>query len=273
MSDASPLQRRLASELRAARTAAGLAQAAMGRLVGVSQKTVSRIEDPADPRLPDRRELAAWLETADDEVRARLEILVDAAHVETQSWGSLRRSGHLQDVAAADEDVATRMRCYTSGFLPGLLQTDGYARALMPLVDPDGDHAAAVAARMQRQQRLYEDGHHFEFLMAEATLWWWPTDGVRAAQLDRLVSASTLPNVEIAVLPARRTGAPAWHDFIVWDGADVPTWVTVELLHARSRTADPELVALYQRLWKQLWSTAVHGDDALRLIRDSPAAT
>jgi hypothetical protein len=41
---------------------------------------------------------------------------------------------------------------------------------------------------------------------------------------------------------------PAWHDFIVWDGADVPSWVTIELLHARSRTADPDLVALYERL-------------------------
>lgn len=246
----------------------------MGHRVGVSQKTVSRIEDPADLRLPDRRELAAWLESAHEDVRARLEVLVDAAHVETQSWGSLRRSGHLQDIAAADEDVATRMRCYTSGFLPGLLQTDGYARALMPLVDPDGDHAAAVAGRMQRQQRLYEDGHHFEFLLAEQTLWWWPADGIAAAQLDRLISATTLPNVEIAVLPAHRSpGTPAWHDFIVWDGADVPSWVTVELLHARSRTADPDLVALYERQWKQLWSAALHGDDALRRIRNVPAAT
>lgn len=97
---------------------------------------------------------------------------------------------------------------------------------------------------------------------------------VAAAQLDRLISASTLPNVEIAVLSAHRApGAPAWHDFIVWDGADVPSWVTVELLHARSRTADPDLVALYERQWQQLWSAALHSDDALRRVRDSSPAT
>lgn len=240
--------------------------------VGTSQKTLSRIES-AD-RLPERELLRAWLTDVDDDTRARVLVLNDAAHVEAQSWSSLRRAGHLQGAANDDEEIATRIRCFTLGFVPGLLQTDDYARHLVPLVDPSGDHAAAVAARMQRQRRLFEPHRRFEFLLAEAALEWSPAETVMRAQRERLLSAATNENVTLAVVPSHRVGAPAWHEFILWDAPDIPSWVTAELAHARARTADPDLVTgIYEPMWDRLWDAALHGDDALTLIRATAAGS
>ncbi|MGH3984004.1 MAG: Scr1 family TA system antitoxin-like transcriptional regulator [Pseudonocardiaceae bacterium] len=65
---------------------------------------------------------------------------------------------------------------------------------------PDID--AAVRARMQRQEYLYDPGKHFRFLVTEAALRYLvcPPATLRA-QLDRLVVLSGLDTVELAVLP------------------------------------------------------------------------
>ena len=56
--------------------------------------------------------------------------------------------------------------------VPGLLQTAEYTRHVLAITDIHGwgDHAAAVAARMERQQILYKSARRFEFLLTEAAV-------------------------------------------------------------------------------------------------------
>lgn len=267
MAEPSRVRTRLGAELRGARTMVGLSQRDMETRCALSQTMVSRAER-GDTLLP-RDAVERWLvaTSAGGDARDRILALHEAAHVETRAWEDLREGGHIQAVAATDEEAAARMRCYVTTMIPGLLQTAEYTRQLMPLVDPGGDVAAAVAGRVARQQVLYAPDREFRFLLAEPALWWSPAEEVMPAQRDRLLSLSTLKSVDLAVLPAHRTGPMGWHDFILWESPSGQGWVTVEMVHGLARVADPEFVALYEAMWDRLWDAAASGDDAVGLIR------
>jgi transcriptional regulator with XRE-family HTH domain len=273
LAEPSRVRRQLGAELRKLRSLAGLSQRVLVEALVSSQAGVSRIEH--GETLPTREQVIAWLRTcgvaADQDVRDRVLGLADAAHGETRPWGDMVPVdvSHLQGVASEREQSATLIRNCQLTWLPGLLQTAEYARLVIEQTDPESerDTAAALAARLQRQQILFEKGRRFEFLIAESALLWAPEPGVVDAQRDRLLSLATRPTVEVAVLPVLRTGTPAWHSFIIFQAADESSFVTTELVHGGQEIADPEVVRRYVSLWDRLWRTAVTGDQALDFIR------
>jgi hypothetical protein len=125
-----------------------------------------------------------------------------------------------------------------------------------------------VAARVARQQVLYEPDREFAFLIAEAVLQW-PLGGqqVLAVQLDRIVSLARLDAVEIAVLPATVTHGAVWHNFILWDSDDEDPFVTAELVDGEHEVRQRDRVELYEVLWNRMWAAAAVGGDAVALIK------
>lgn len=269
--------RELGRKLRAQRKLAGLSQVQIARALEVSQSTVQRVE--AGAQLLGRAGVEQWLTTAggDDDARRAAHELLQAAHGGT--WTSTLATEpvpHLQGLAARRETEARRSCSWTPDLVPGLLQTAAYASATLAQMDPTGamDVAAGARARVERQQVLFESGHEFRFLLGEEALRWSPAPGVMAAQLNQLLTTATLPTVEVAVLPTRRHGTPAWHGFVYREPSDGgPAYVTLELVHAGPVVDDPEAVALYRELWATLWAAAVHGDDAAALVRATAADT
>jgi transcriptional regulator with XRE-family HTH domain len=267
------VRRQLGAELRKLRSLAGLSQRVLVDALGSSQAGVSRIEH--GEALPSREQVLTWLRACgvadDQDIPDRVLGLADAAHGETRRWDDLLPAGasHLQGVAGERERSAVLVRNCQLTWLPGLLQTAEYARLVIEQTDPDSerDTAAALAARIQRQQILFESGRRFEFLIAEAALLWEPGPDVMDAQRDRLLSLATLPSVEIAVLPARRTGTPAWHGFIEFQDGDGSSVVTTELVHGGQEITEPDAVRRYTTLWDRLWEAAATGADATDLIR------
>lgn len=273
LAEPSRVRRQLGAELRKLRSLAGLSQRVLVEALSSSQAGVSRIEH--GETLPTREQVIAWLRTCgvgdDPDVRDRVLGLADAAHGETRSWGDMvpADESHLQGVARERERSATLIRNCQLTWLPGLLQTAEYARLVIEQTDPgsERDTAAALAARLQRQQILFEKGRRFEFLIAESALLWAPEADVMAAQRDRMLSLATLPDVEIAILPLHRIGTPAWHSFIVFKAADGSSFVATELVHGGQEISDPDAVSRYTTLWDRLWRAAAQGDEALALIR------
>jgi transcriptional regulator with XRE-family HTH domain len=262
---------RLRAELVQLRMRAGIGGRPMGRAIGSSQGTVYRIEHgetlPSVPHV--RKWLDAVAEAGVDVDRARILDLTEAIHAEVRGWGELLdNDGHAQRDAATREAAATRIRNYQPTVIGGLLQTPEYARALFS-IGRTRDVGAAVAARLERQQRLYEPGRRFEFLIAENVLAW-PVGGpeVLAAQRDRVVSLAKLDTVTIGVVPAQSAVAAVWHNFVIWDVAGEPPAVTAELVDGEHEVRDPDRVALYEQVWDRLWGEAVFGEDAVALIRD-----
>jgi transcriptional regulator with XRE-family HTH domain len=108
------------------------------------------------------------------------------------------------------EGAASLIRAYEPQFIPGLLQTGDYARAILRSgavgggsdADKDEETERHVALRMERQSLLTrEDAPKFWVIMDE-TVFRRPVGAgpeVMRDQLDRLLEASELPNVTLQI--------------------------------------------------------------------------
>jgi len=270
----SPL-RRLGLALRGLRLDAGLTGQQLAGRAGLSQSTVSRIE--LGQAMPSMADIGAWGQAARASAGQLAEIraLAEAAAVETISWRRAARRGlpSLQrDVRDLEATAATLLN-FQPVIIPGLLQTAEYARQVVLSGYPGGhpDIGAAVAARMERQSILYDDAKSFEFVIAEAALRWRIGPPlVMLAQLDRIASLSTLPNVGIGIIP-QAAQADAWHIHgfaILDDRAEGAATVRVETLTTGLSISEPEDVERYRQAFALLREAAVTGDQARRLIRD-----
>ncbi|MFE5668627.1 helix-turn-helix domain-containing protein [Streptomyces niveus] len=103
------------------------------------------------------------------------------------------------------EAKATVRYEYAAGVIPGLLQTEGYAREVLQAARPrdDNDLAEQVAARLGRQDLLRgDDPPHYRAVLDESVLRRGGGDPKEwRIQLTHLVTVSQLPNVTIQVLP------------------------------------------------------------------------
>ncbi|GAA2442036.1 helix-turn-helix transcriptional regulator [Streptomyces macrosporus] len=104
------------------------------------------------------------------------------------------------------EGAANLIRGYEPHCVPGLLQIDGYARALLRTGFPNASEEEIdrrVALRMGRQCLLSKPDAPRLWIVMDETVLRRPVGGpeVMRAQLDRLLEAMTLPNVTLQVLP------------------------------------------------------------------------
>ncbi|MCZ0982029.1 helix-turn-helix transcriptional regulator [Streptomyces diastatochromogenes] len=108
------------------------------------------------------------------------------------------------------EGAASLIRAYEPQFVPGLLQTEAYARAILRSgavgggsdAGRDEDTERHVALRMERQSLLTRDDAPKFWVIMDETVFRRPVgDGpeVMRDQLDRLLEASELPNVTLQI--------------------------------------------------------------------------
>ena len=264
-------RRRLGRELRRIRDLAGVSGRELAQLLDISQSKVSRIESgTALPTLP---EVRAWAEAVDApaQVRELLSALTEAAHTDIRSWRTeLHDRPHLQNVIREVEATARTTRTFQQSVVPGLLQTAEYARQVFSMFQEvpytKEGLAAALAGRLDRQARLYDEGRDFRFLITEGALRWRPGGPqLLAAQIDRVATLSTLSNVFVGVLPLSVPAkAPNSHGFTLYEPMDEEqdAFVNVEMIHANTNVYRPSDVELYRNRWNTLEETALHGDEA-----------
>lgn len=259
-------------ELRRLREFAGLSGRDLAPLIGLSQVSVSRIERGL--KVPTLDEVNAWADAvhASDKTRENLVQLAEAAHTEVVTWrAALRERSHLQDQIHELEARTKSLRNFQPLIVPGLLQTAEYARNIFPLVDRTGrqDYAAAVAARLQRQQILYTPDRTFEFLITETALRWSPSPdrSIMIPQLDRISQIATLRNVRVGIIPNGPVTALALHPFIIYEGREESdSFVQVEMVHGATGIHAPEDVSVYRTLMEKLRLDAIFDRDARNLL-------
>jgi len=272
----SPSQRRLAAALKQLRARAGLSASELGRVLGWTQTRVSRAENAS--RRVTIAEATAWADAtnATPELRAEVLQLAEATARDVRSWWSVHAGGMAgrQLEIAALEASATVIR-NTQLMVPGLLQTADYARHALELANVSGqlDVAAAVAARMRRQEILYDTSKQFEYVLPEGALRLRLADdpALIRAQADRLVSINTLPNIGISVLPFS-VPVPAWPGpFALYEIPGEPL-VVIEYLSGEVVIGDDQEVSTYREAFARLQAAAVTGEEAHRLIRAAMTA-
>ncbi|MGC5031845.1 helix-turn-helix domain-containing protein [Micromonospora sp. DT229] len=273
--------RRLAAELRGLRTAAGLTRDEVSEQTGINPATLYRIET-AKVR-PQRRTLMAMLDkygVTDEDKRS--ELIALSRQAAQLGWLQAYESElpELYTTYISFEAEARSVRNYESLFVPGLLQTDNYARAVIRGVLPlatDADVQARVEARMQRQESLRKtEPLHLWAILDEAVLHRL-TGGpaVMAEQLDALASAAGQPQVTLQVIPfasGAHAGMPG--SFVVMDFPDPadPALVYVDSMAGDlflEREAD---VRRYTSTFEHLRATALDPTSSIKLIQEHAAA-
>jgi hypothetical protein len=104
------------------------------------------------------------------------------------------------------EQAATLIRTYEGQFVPGLLQTDAYLRAVVhgAHLDPAPDQVGRrVRLRLARQTLLTRESPPRLWAVLDEAALRRPVGGrlVMRGQLERLLEATKLPNVTLQVLP------------------------------------------------------------------------
>jgi transcriptional regulator with XRE-family HTH domain len=188
------------AELRYYRERAGLTQTQLAALVNVSHDVISKIEKgkrPPAEGFPERLDAVPELDTRGG--LARL-------------WASLRKGLRNRAVPgwfrpwAEFEAEATTLHSYEPLLVPGLLQTEKYARAILavrPGISED-ELEAQVAARIERQAIVERaDAPQFWYVLDEAVLHRCiGGKKVMHDQLLHLADVAELPKVSIQVIPA-----------------------------------------------------------------------
>ncbi|MFG3207849.1 helix-turn-helix domain-containing protein [Streptomyces sp. NPDC048192] len=259
----------LGGRLRELRTEAGLQGKDLAERLGWQRSKVSRLEN--GKQTATAADLEAWAlalgapgEVADLHSRLR------GLESQQRSWRRQLATGHraVQDRYVAEYRRTSTVRGYEATVVPGLFQTPEYARHLLilnaELMQSPRDTDEAVNARMRRQEVLYEGDKTFSVLIWEGALHALigPSE-VMAGQLDRLIGLIGLPQITLGIVPfgARLKLSPK-HGFWIFDERHV----VVETINTEFMLESAEDVALYGRVWDRLVESAVHGQQARRLI-------
>jgi|SRR5881409_780274 len=261
----------VALRLRDLRKNAGLTVVELADRCGWHHSKTSRIENAITA--PSAKDIRAWADACQASDQAQ-DLVTQSLNAESMysEWRHQVRRGmkQLQDSVVQFFHDTQLFRVYSSTMIPGLLQTEGYAAALLSNIArfrgiPFNDGAEAATARVERSRIIHEPGHRFVMLIEEAVLYSQLGDeDAMAAQLGYLLTAGALPQVSLGIIPMTTRARPQWpvETFHVYDDA----LVSVEFLSAEVNITQPSEIVLYLKAFEQLQSMAVYGAAARVLI-------
>ncbi|MFI1395674.1 helix-turn-helix domain-containing protein [Streptomyces sp. NPDC020681] len=195
----------LGKRLRYLRERAGVSFDDAARVIDVTPLTIRRMEKAeVGLRIPYVKELLGTYGVQADEVE---DFLALARKANEPGWWYKYRDV-LPDWFRAYvslESEASVIRLYEPHYVPGLLQTDDYAAALMRVGFPNGDEeeiARRVELRVRRQELLSRPDAPAIWAVLEETVLRRPVGGaeVMRAQIDHLSEVLELPKVRIQIM-------------------------------------------------------------------------
>jgi transcriptional regulator with XRE-family HTH domain len=206
----------LGGQLRKLREAAGITPDRAGYEIRASRSKISRVEHGrVSFKERDVADLLTLYGVTDEAERRRMLNL--AQHANSQGWWS-RYDDVMPDwfeTYVGLEQATSLIRTYELQFVPGLFQTEDYARAVTAL----GHRSASaeeierrVSLRLQRQQVLTRpDATPRVWAVIDESALRRPLGGrdVMRAQLAHLVEVAELPQVTLQVMPFDRGGHSA----------------------------------------------------------------
>ncbi|CNE84643.1 Helix-turn-helix [Mycobacterium tuberculosis] len=267
-------RRRLASEMRRLRRESGKTREEAARFADIAPATVSRIEAAVHaPKVADIMALCKFY-GLDDE---RTEVLVTLARQSRQRGWWHQYSGSIPEwfeVYVGLEEEASEHLHYAPEAIPGLLQVEGYIRAvsLASLETPaEEELERRVALRLKRQERLTcEDAPRVSAVLNEGAIRRQVGSAeVMREQLEHLISLSRLDQVNIVVLPFKAGAHPAMHGpctLLRFPHPADPDVVYVQYRRGSVYLEDPSDIRHYVDLFDQLRTRALGSDESRALI-------
>lgn len=171
------------------------------------------------------------------------------------------------------EESASRIQTYEVSFVPGLVQTDQYARAVvrrgLPDASPD-EVERRVSLRMRRQQLLAEPASCRLWAVVDEAVLHHAVGGtdVLREQLKHLMDVTTQSNISLQVVPFRYGGSAAESSFTLLRFAEpeLPDIVYLEHLCGALYLDKPDEVEVYSKVAQRLAVEAETPDESRRTI-------
>jgi transcriptional regulator with XRE-family HTH domain len=264
-------RRRLAGELRRFREAADLTIDEVGEKLECSASKVSRIETGhvgVTPR--DTRDMLELYGITGDEQEALVQL---AREARTRGWWHAYNEVFTGTFVGLEAD-ASSLHAYQALLVPGLLQTERYARTVIRAMRPDADDSEVkrrVAARMARQELLADPAPPEYWAVIDEAVLHRVVSGpeVMAEQLYRILTVAKMPHVTIQVVPFGAGAHPGMEGpFLILgfpEQAD-PDVVYVDGTSNGLYLEMPPDVRRYTLMFDHLRAAALKPDDTLAMI-------
>ncbi|MFM9611360.1 transcriptional regulator [Streptomyces sp. V2] len=259
------------------RERAGLRREEAAKVLRVAPATIRRMENAEVAlKIPYLQLLLKAYGVAGDEAEGFVRLAEDANrpgwwqryHDVLPGWFSMHVSL---------EGAASLIRQYEPHFVPGLLQTEDYARGVLvsgaiAQTRPE-DIDRLVALRMRRQDLLTRPDAPRIWVVMDETVLRRPVGGpeVMRAQIDRLLDAAKLPNVVLQVAPFANGPHPGTYGpFVLFRFAmpELPDMVYSEYLTGAVYLDAREEVATHLEVMDRMAAQAATAHRTKEILRD-----
>lgn len=264
----------LGAQLRRLREAADISRADAGYAIRGSDSKISRMElGRVGFKERDVADLLTMYGVGSAEERA---VFLEMVRKSNERGWWHRYSGTMpnwfQDFVGLEES-ASLIQSYELQFVPGLMQTEDYIRAVVShgrpeLLDQEGERR--VALRLQRQRVLTRPGAPRVWAVVDESVLHRPIGGHRVLreQIEHLLELTRQPNVTLQILPYQMSGYAAEGAFSMLRFAEptLPDVVYIEHLGGALYLDRVEEIELYGRVIDRLAVDAETPDRSRQLL-------
>ncbi|MCW2906477.1 MAG: helix-turn-helix protein [Actinomycetia bacterium] len=266
--------RRLAAELRSLRALSGLTRETVVERTGINAATLYRIEHGrVRPQTRTLRTLLDLYGVDQDQQAELVSLLRDARQ---RGWLHAYQSELPEHYTTyiGFEGEAHSVWNYESLFVPGLLQTEDYARAVirggLPHASRD-EVERRVEVRMERQAVLRNDNPLNLWSIVDEAALRRQVGGaaVMQAQLRYLMEVSELPHVTLQVIPfdvGAHAGMPGSFVFMQFAEASIPDVIYIDSMAGELFLEEEGDVRRYRLIFEHLRAVAASPDASRSLI-------
>jgi transcriptional regulator with XRE-family HTH domain len=266
-------QRELGKRLRELRNQHNLTVEEVAEKLLCSATKISRLETGARrPSLRDVRDLCSLYEV--DQLISD-ELMTLARGAREQGWWTQYDDLNLDPLIGL-EQAASAVTCYSMMYMPALLQTEDYARAIIKGVAPKMDpyvYQQRVEVRLRRQHLLEGDGRpRYRVLLDEAVVRRCVGGAaLMAAQLGRVAEAARQDKATVQVIPFDAGAYVAADGYFVMLEFDDPSLTPITFTEGLTgnqyfeRMAD---MARYREAIEYARDSALSPRDSLKFLED-----
>lgn len=264
-------ERRLARSLRHLREGAGLTIEEVAEKLEMSASTVSRMETAqVGVRPRDLRLLLDIYEVSDAE---RDQLLQIARERRQQRWWQEYADLPNIPLAGLEEEASTIWQ-FSTQLVPGLLQTEAYARAVLEAIrldDKPGDIERRLEVRLHRQEVLNRENAPEYWAVLDEAVVRRQVGGpsVMAGQLGYLLEVAKLPNMTLQVLPfagGEHAGMDGEFTLLHYRESADPDVVYIENTGSDLYLEGPEVTRRYNRIFDRVRAAAQNPGESIRTL-------
>lgn len=273
-SPAGVTRRTIARVMKRARLRAGIKSGTAARHADVSPGTLTKYEKAENPwPVPVVYVLSEFYGLSREDRDKLVEL---ARQKELGWWHRHQEIPEWFESYIGLEAEAHTVSNYEDGVIPGLLQTEDYARAILAAdIDADSDEQVEghVTVRMQRQKRLTEESPlQFNAVFNESALYRAVGGAeVMCEQIALLLGHAELPNVDLRVLPFEAGSHPAAGNSFatmqfpnLLDNVSFDDIALIEYQTGALYLESEQEVDLYARIFRRLQEKALSPEESVK---------